>query len=370
MKPKNIFFLAGEKSGDMHAAAVAEVILKENKDLSITAWGGNELKRAGANLKHHYKDMAVMGMDFLGKLWEIKKLIDQCKKDIIAAQTDVLVLVDFSGFNLRIARFAHKAGIKTVYYIAPKTWAWNSSRNSSIRKFIDKLLVILPFEEAYFSQRQIPVSYVGNPSKERIDGFQKSDLRSNLPSEYSKIVALLPGSRSKEIERMSVEMKQLAKAFPDILFVVAAISELDAMHYCKFDVIKNCAVVFDKTYDVLAIADAAVVGSGTATLETALFEVPQVVVYKTSGLTYFVAKNLIKIKYISLVNLLLDQMAVRELVQDDFNQAELRQELKKLLDNKEYAEAMIENYKVLKNNLGEKKASVNTAKEILNVLEL
>ncbi|MGR3812312.1 lipid-A-disaccharide synthase [Jiulongibacter sp. NS-SX5] len=360
------FMIAGEKSGDLHAGSLAFAINKRSPKAEIQGWGGEEMARSGVKILQDYKGLAFMGLDFLSSIGKIRKLFRTCKEQILDFKPDAIILVDYSGFNLRIARWAKRKGFKVHYYIAPKTWAWNSFRNRSIKKNVDQLLAILPFEEEYFSQRNIPVSYVGNPLVERIERFQPSEeFRKSLPQEFDRVVALLPGSRPKEVERIAEKMKVVARKFEDTLFVIAGVADLDSSFYASFGCIRNCEVVIDKTYDVLAMADAAIVASGTATLETALFNVPQIVVYQTSGITYWLAKKLINVKYISLVNLIMDEEVVSELVQDDFNTTNVYSGLHNLLEDTKIRENQLESYRELKRKLGSKKASEEAAKIIL-----
>ncbi|KPM46923.1 lipid-A-disaccharide synthase [Jiulongibacter sediminis] len=361
------FLIAGEKSGDLHAGNLSVAIKKKKPQVQLMGWGGAEMEQAGVEIRQNYKDLAFMGLDFLSSIGKLRKLFKACKEQILEFQPVALILVDYSGFNLRIARWAKKKGIPVFYYIAPKTWAWNSLRNKSIRKNVNWLLAILPFEEDYFSSKGIKTSYVGNPLVERINDFKPDQsFKDSLPQEFSHVVALLPGSRAKEVQRMADQMKVLAKKFDDVLFVIAGVSDLEKSQYGYFGCLRNCEVVYDKTYDLLAIADAAVVTSGTATLETALFDVPQVVVYKTSGLTYFLAKNLIRVKFISLVNLIMDKEVVNELIQEEFTTTNLYTALHGLIEDTKIKEKQLVSYQKLKVILGDKKASNEAAKIILN----
>lgn len=361
------FLIAGEKSGDLHAGNLAAAIKKSKPEALLKGWGGAEMESAGVEILQNYKELAFMGLDFLSSFGKLRKLYKQCKEQILKFQPVALVLVDYSGFNLRIAKWAKKRGITTFYYIAPKTWAWNSLRNRSIRQNVTHLLAILPFEEEYFRSKGINVSYVGNPLVERIKAFRPDQkFKESLPQEFSHIVALLPGSRVNEVQRMADQMKVLAKKFDNVLFVIAGVSDLDKSNYGYFGCIRNCEVVYDKTYDLLEISDAAVVTSGTATLETALFNVPQVVVYKTSELTYFLAKHLVQVKYISLVNLIMDKEVVSELIQEDFTTPNLYAALHGLIEDTNIKEKQLVSYQKLQAILGEKNASEEAAKIILN----
>ena len=363
------FFVAGEKSGDLHTSALAKEIVARDAEAIMEGWGGDDMAQIGVKIHHHYRDLDFMGLDFLSSFGNLYKLYKLCKEQILAMNPDVLVLVDYSGFNLRIAKWARRKNFKVVYYIAPKTWAWNSLRNRTIRRTVDKLLVILPFEKKYFSERGINTTYVGNPLLERINAFVPDMFfKEKLPTEYKYTVALLPGSRKKEVERVYMELKKVARNFSDTLFVVAAIGDLDHF-YDGFQCIQNCMVITDSTYDLLAIADAAVVTSGTATLETALFNVPQVVVYKTSNLTYEIAKRLINVKFISLVNLLLNREAVPELIQEDFQSADIKARLKEIIEDGKFRNKQLESYKEIRQLLGSKNASEHAAIEIIKMFQ-
>ena len=361
------FILAGEKSGDLHAGSLAGAIFREEPLAELKGWGGGEMQRAGVEILQHYKDLAFMGLDFLGSLNKVRQALNHCKEQINIFKPDSLILVDYSGFNLRIAKWAHKKGIRVYYYIAPKTWAWNSFRNRTIRKYVDHLLVIFPFEQSYFSSRRILTTYCGNPLVERISAFKPNPaFKEELPTEFERIVALLPGSRKSEIERVSDEMKKVARQFENTLFVVAGVGDMGEEMYDKFECIRNCHLVFDQTYDLLSVADAAIVTSGTATLEAALFNVPQMVVYRASELTYFLAKRLLKIKFISLVNILMKREVLKELIQDDYNASNIKIRLKGLLEDTKTRKFQLEEYQLLKELLGEKKASENAAKIIVS----
>lgn len=363
------FLIAGEKSGDLHGGNLAKEIKGIASDSQLQGWGGSEMQNSGVEVLQDYHEMAFMGLDFIRHFGRVRALFANCKRDITEFNPNVIVLIDYSGFNLRIAKWAKKKGFKVVYYIAPKTWAWNASRNKSIKKFVDKLLVILPFEEGYFSSKGISTEYVGNPLVKHINDFKPTEgYRQSLIGDKDYLVAILPGSRFKEIERSREELKKVAKQFPHALFVVAGISELNEHLYLGFDCIQNCMLVYDQTYELLSIADVALVNSGTATLETALFNVPQIVIYKTGALTYFIASQLIKIQYISLVNLILDEPAIPELIQEDFNSARLKSHLKELLFDTKKRKIQLDYYKDLKIKVGELDASKNAAHSIINII--
>ena len=353
-----LYIVTGEPSGDLHAANLVHEPKIHNNSLKIRAWGGERLIAGGVELAKHIKDTAFMGLwDVLKNLRTIKSNLDFCKKDILNFKPDAIILVDYPGFNLKIAQFAKDQGIKVFYYIAPKVWAWNKSRVSKIKKYVDELLVIFPFEVDFYQKNGMKVTYVGSPL---LDEIAKGNFKLTYQTE-KPIIALLPGSRKQEIERILPQMLTVVNAFPTHQFVIAATNSFSKVYYQSFIKEKNVGLVFDETYGLLSNATSALVTSGTATLETALFNVPQVVCYKANWLTYILAKNLIKIKYLSLVNILMDKLVVKELIQSDLNQNKLQQELELVLyKNKNILLA----YKNLKELLNKKGASKNAAKFI------
>jgi len=353
-----LYIITGEPSGDLHAANLIQELKKCNNDIQLRAWGGERLIAEGVELAKHIKDTAFMGLwDVLKNLGSIKKNLNYCQKDILNYKPDALILVDYPGFNLKIAKFAKQQGIKVFYYISPKVWAWNKSRVAKIKKYVDELLVIFPFEVDFYQKYGMKVTYVGNPL---LDEIVKGNFKFTYTTE-KPIIALLPGSRKQEIESIFPEMLKVVDAYPAHQFVVAATNTFSKQYYQSFMKEKNVALVFDETYGLLSNATAALVTSGTATLETAMFKVPQVVCYKTNWLTYYLAKNLIKIKYLSLVNILMDKLVVKELIQSDLNESRLKMEIDTLLnDNKE----ILKYYDKLSDLLNKKGASKNAAEFI------
>jgi lipid-A-disaccharide synthase len=302
-------------------------------------------------------------------LRKISRLFNDCHQDILAFKPDVLVLVDFSGFNLRVAKFAKEHQLKVFYYISPKIWAWNQSRALKIKKLVDRMFVIMPFEEEFYNRYNYKVDYVGNPLKDAIAQFKPDpDFRRKNKLGNEPLIAILPGSRQQEVQAMLEEMLKIVPSFPGYRFVIAAVSNLPAGFYEKFKRENLIEVVSDQTYDLLSNSTAALVTSGTATLETALFWVPQVVVYKASRVTYIIVKALIKVNYISLVNLIADKEVVKELIQGDFNETNLRAELRKILEGK-HREKQLKDYKLLNDMLGENGASAKTAGLMVNYLQ-
>ncbi len=361
------FIIAGEKSGDMHAGNLCLELAKSSPNVKMMGWGGEKMEAAGVKILKNYRELAFMGFwEVIKNLATIMGFFKLAKKQIQDFNPDVVILVDYAGFNLKLAKWAKKEGFKVVYYIAPKAWAWRASRAETIKKCVDLLLVIFPFEKAFFEKYGINTRFVGNPLFDEIakfetnPSFKKENGLTNKP-----LVALLPGSRKQEIESMLRLMVDLTREYADIQWVVAGISSFDVDFYTVHR--GDFKVVFDQTYDLLSVADAAVVTSGTATLETALFKVPQVVVYKTSNFSYQIAKRLVKIKYISLVNLVAQKEVVKELIQEEYSLENTKHELEKLLFNNKFKDNQLIEYNGIIETLGISKASENAALEILKL---
>ena len=356
------YIIAGEASGDLHASNLIKEIKKIDAQAEIRAWGGDKMKAAGADLVEHYKKMAFMGFwEVISNLRTILSYIKKCKKDILQWQPDVLVLVDYPGFNLRIAEFAHQKGIKTLYYISPQVWAWHSSRVKKFKKYVHRMLVILPFEKDFFAGWDYEVDFVGHPLLDAIENLSpEADLKKENGLSEKPVIALLPGSRNQEIKRHLPVMAAVAADFPDYQFVVAGVSHVDQSLYEQ----QQLQVIYDKPYQVLMLADAALVSSGTATLETALLNVPQVVCYKGGRLSYEIGKRLVNVDYIALVNLIMQREVVKELIQHDFTPEKVKQELHNILEPGNEVK-MKAAYAELRKKLGEKGASSNAAKIIV-----
>ncbi len=363
------YVISGEASGDLHAADLIRELKKNIPSAEFRAWGGDLMKQEGATIVKHYRDLAFMGFtEVIMNLRTILSNIDFCKKDLLEYNPDAIILVDYPGFNLRIAQFAKEKGFTVYYYISPQVWAWKSSRVIKIKKVVKKMFVILPFETAFYKKFNYDVDYVGHPLPDVIarkrnyfssrDQFTKSNALNEKP-----IIALLPGSRKQEIESMLPLMLSVKNDFPDYQFVIAGAPSQSLNFYKQFLINHDISVVTDATYELLSHATAALVTSGTATLETALLNVPQVVCYKGGRISYMIAKSLVKIKFISLVNLILDREVVRELIQDDLNKMNIEKELKKIL-NPEIREKIFADYKVLQDMLNTGGAAVRTAKLI------
>ena len=354
-----LYIVTGEPSGDLHAANLVHELKAANNSIKIRAWGGERLIAEGIELVRHIRDTAFMGLwNVLKNLNTIKQNLRYCKQDILEYKPDAIVLVDYPGFNLKIAQFAKENGIKVFYYISPKVWAWNRSRVNKIKRYVDELLVIFPFEVDFYKKNGMEVTYVGNPL---LDEISKGNFKFTYQTQ-KPIIALLPGSRKQEIEFMLPEMLKVVDEYPSYQFVVAATNTFNKEYYQSFIKGKNVGFVFDETYGLLYNATAAVVTSGTASLETALFKVPQVVCYKTNWITYILAKNLIKIKFLSLVNILMDKLVVKELIQADFNKINIKKELDVLLNERE---RLLTDYDKLSDLLNKKGASKNAAEFII-----
>jgi len=363
------YIIAGEASGDLHGSNLIKEIRKLDKDALIRAWGGDMMQQAGAALVKHYRELAFMGfIEVVKNLPAILKNIQFCKKDIQAFKPDVLILIDYPGFNLRIAAWAQPLGFKTIFYISPQVWAWKESRVKKIKRFVDKMLVILPFEKAFYKKWKYEVEYVGHPL---VDVIEREKLASPGVSLSEKpIIALLPGSRQQEILKKLPIMLQVSSYFPDHHFVVAKAPGLEDVFYEALLLpYSNVSAVSGKTYALLMQAKAALVTSGTATLETALFGVPEVVCYKSSNISYQIGKRLIRVKYISLVNLIMDKPIVTELIQDELTPEKLKKELADLLYNPARQAQLQKDYAALRLLLSEGgRASANAAKSIVDFL--
>ena len=368
------YIIAGEASGDLHASNLVAEIKKKDKKAEFRGFGGDLMKAQGVELVKHYRTMAYMGfVEVAVNLRKVLGNIAQCKKDILEYQPDVVVLVDYPGFNLRIADFAHKKGFKVYYYISPQVWAWKRRRVQKIKKSVDKMLVILPFEEEFYKRYGVDVTFVGNPLLDELakvgTGNRSIFLRRNSLGERREIIAMLPGSRRQEVKRTLPVMLKAASHFPDYQFVIAGVSSLDKSLYK--DIMGNSDVFFveNQTYDLLLNSSAALVTSGPATLETALLSVPEVVCYKATNFSYRLAKWMIKVKFISLVNLIMDREVVKELIQGDLNEDNLVKELDQLLHNGKRQRQLLEDYEELKDKLGNVGASEKAAEVIVESLK-
>ncbi|WP_298878764.1 lipid-A-disaccharide synthase [uncultured Polaribacter sp.] len=366
------YIIAGEASGDLHGANLMKELYKEDTNADIRFWGGDLMKNVGGTLVSHYKERAFMGFfEVLMNLSKVLGFIKFCKKDISQFNPDVIIFIDNSGFNLRVAKWAKQQGFKTNYYISPQVWASRASRVKDIKRDVDTMFVILPFEKEFYKKHGYDVNFVGHPlidgiaDRKQVDeiAFKKEYNLSNKP-----IIALLPGSRKQEITKMLSVMLSLIDDFSDYQFVIAGAPSQDLSFYKNIIGNKKVSFINNKTYDLLSISYAALVASGTATLETALFKVPQVVCYKGGNISYQIAKRIITLKFISLVNLIMDKEVVKELIQNDFNTKNLKTELTKILDE-DYREQLFLEYFELESKLGGKGASEKVAKQIVSKLK-
>ena len=369
----NYYIIAGEASGDLHGSNLIREILKLDFHANVRGWGGEKMSKAGATIVKDYKELAFMGFsEVIKNLPTILKNLKFCKDDIELFKPDVLVLIDYPGFNLRIAGWAKKKGIRVIYYISPQIWAWKENRVKQIKLNVDLMLVILPFEKGFYANHGYNVEYVGHPLVEVIENEKKKPL-----TKLSKkpIIALLPGSRKQEIKRKLPVMLEASKSFPDYEFIVARAPGLPNSYYHAFmESYQNVKGVSDHTYSLLRQAKAALVTSGTATLETALFGVPEVVCYKAGNISYQIGKRLIKIKFISLVNLIMDKLVVKELIQNQFNAENIATELNIITTDEKVITRIRKEYSQLKDLLSKGgNASANAAKVIydfINVLKV
>lgn len=365
------FIIAGEASGDLHGANLMKAIQQKDEQAEFQFWGGDLMHAQAKGLLMHFRQTAIMGfVEVLLKIRTILGFIAVCKKQIDAYQPDVVILIDYAGFNLRIAQFAKQKGYKVVYYIAPKVWAWNEKRAKKLEKFVDELLLIFPFEVEYFKKWKVKASYVGNPLLDEVNAFKPDATfcEANHIDSKKDIIALLPGSRKQEIKTMLPNMMKLAQAYPQYEFVICAAPSIKPDFYQTF-IGTNTKIIYNKTYEVLHLAKAAIVCSGTATLETALFNVPQVCAYVGSPISYFLAKQFVKIKYVSLVNINLDKELLKELIQHDYTLANLKQEFEAILPNGNKNANLMEEYKNLQAILNKQGASNNAAQIIIDLVK-
>jgi lipid-A-disaccharide synthase len=363
------YIIAGEASGDLHGSNLMKALYKEDPSADIRFWGGDLMQNVGGTLVKHYRELAFMG--FIEVIFNLKTILNNikiCKKDILEFKPDVLIFIDYPGFNLRIAKWAKELGMKTHYYISPQIWAWKESRITDIKRDVDKMYVILPFEKSFYEDKHhYPVSFVGHPLIDAIHNQPTIDgivFRSENQLNEKPIIAILPGSRKQEITKMLSIMLSVVKDFPEYQFVIAGAPSQDFSFYERFISNENIKFISNKTYDLLSNATAALVTSGTATLETALFKVPEVVCYKGSWASYQIAKRIITLKYISLVNLIMDEEVVTELIQEDCTTKRIQEELKKILEPN-HRKKLLANYYLLEEKLGGIGASEKTAKLIV-----
>ena len=367
------YIIAGEASGDLHGSNLMKAILAKDPTAEIRFWGGDLMQSVGGTLVKHYRDLAFMGFaEVIMNLRTILGNISVCKKDILEFQPDTLIYIDYPGFNMRIAKWAKKLGILNQYYISPQIWAWKENRIKDIKRDMDKMYVILPFEKDFYEKKHnFSVEFVGHPLIDAISNRDKTSFEkftSENKLSQKPIIALLPGSRKQEIEKMLSIMLSVVDKFSDYQFVIAGAPSQEYDFYKQFLTTENVNFVSNKTYDLLSVSHAALVTSGTATLETALFKVPQIVCYKANRISYEIAKRIITLKFISLVNLIMDKEVVKELIQKELNTKNLETELNKIISGNQRQE-MLSKYEILEQKLGGKGASEKTADLILNAIK-
>lgn len=364
------YIIAGEASGDLHASNLIRALMQKDAKAEVRAWGGDLMQSAGAEIVKHYRDLAFMGLiEVLGHLKTILRNISFCKADIAAFKPDVVLFVDYPGFNMRIAKWAHLNGFRTAYYISPTVWAWKEGRVHHINRYVDEMMVILPFEKPFYAKYNYPVHYVGHPLAEVMEAeLQKP---STIRQRQEKVLALLPGSRTQEIKKLLPLMLDVAASMPDHEVLVAqAPAQSEELYRSIIGDKSAVSLVKGKTYDLLKIADAAIVASGTATLETALLGVPQVVVYKTNALTFKIVKAMAKTRYVALPNIILGKLSVVELLQNDFTLSNLKQAMADITINGDNMDRIQADYtKVWQLLAHDGKASENAAKIVFDLAQ-
>ena len=367
------YIIAGEASGDLHGSNLMKELKKTDPEAQFRFWGGDLMQETGGKPVKHYRELAFMGFaEVIMNLRTILQNIKFCKEDIQKYHPDAIIFIDYPGFNMRIAEWAKKEGYSTHYYISPQIWAWKENRIKKIKRDVDHMYVILPFEKDFYeSKHDFPVHFVGHPLLDAIANRKKPAIE-NFKEEFGldarPIIALLPGSRKQEIEKMLSVMLKATKDFKEYQFVIAGAPSQDEAFYTPYLKKYDVKLIMNRTYDILSISYAALVTSGTATLETALFKVPEVVCYKGNFISYQIAKRIIDLDYISLVNLIMDKEVVTELIQNEFNYKNLKKELRKILEE-EHREKIFEDYYALERKLGGTGASHHTAELIVNSLK-
>jgi len=369
------FIIAGEPSGDLHGSNLLRNLLTADPDADISCWGGDMMKEAGGKLLKHYRETAIMGVwEVLIKIRKVKANFAECRSQIDAIKPDVVILIDYPAFNLRIAKYVKRLGIRVFYYISPKFWAWNEGRVEKIKRYVDRLYIIFPFEKAFYRKHGYDAIYLGNPLIDQVGSWRREagdrkTLMNSLGLGEKPVIALLAGSRLQEVRKVLPEMVSVANSLPDYQFVVAGMEHLPENIYRDITGPLPVTIIYRKTYDLLAVAEAALVTSGTATLEAALFDVPQIVCYKTSALTYHMVKVVIKVRFISLVNLIMDREVVRELIQTDLNQVTLFRELQDIIRTGYKHDTIRADYKQLRMILGDTGASARIASDMVDNLK-
>jgi lipid-A-disaccharide synthase len=366
------YIIAGERSGDLHGSNLVTAIKKLDCHAIFRGFGGEYLQKAGVELFVHYAKFAVMGFaEILLNILKIAGYLRKCREDILAYNPDVIILIDYAGFNRQIARFGKKKNIKVFYYITPKVWAWNQGRAHQLKANVDRMFVILPFEKDFYKKFNWDVDYVGNPVLDAVKAHQRDEnflLKTNL-NPTTPIIALLPGSRKQELLRIIPVLMEVIRKFPDFQFTVATVNNLEKNLYAPLADLNNVKLVEEDTYNLLLNARAAIVTSGTATLETALFKVPQIVVYRAPPISYALAKMVIKVKFISLVNLIAGREVIKELIQDEANLSNIAQELKAIISEGAYRNKILADYDMIFERLDTGSASQNAARLMVHYLK-
>ena len=365
-----LYVISGEASGDLHAANLVRALRRQHQHLEVRAWGGDQLRAVGAEVVKDYRDLAFMGfVEVVANLGTILRNMRFCKEDLKQWKPDLLVLVDYPGFNLRIAPFAGALGIPVVYYISPQVWAWKASRVKKIRHDVDLMLTILPFEQAFYAGYHYPVTYVGHPLLDVLDALEPDDALRKQFAGDKPLVALIPGSRKQEIKRILPVMLEAARRNGQYQYAIASAPGIEPAFYQSFLKGHQAQLVLGKTRMLMQLAQGALVTSGTATLETALSQTPEVVCYRGGQVGYWIARQLVNVPYISLVNLILDQKAVPELIQHELHPENLSAHLQQIMAEGNYRQAMLENMQQLREKLGQAGASDRAAQAILHFME-
>ncbi len=354
------YIISGEASGDLHGSNLMKSIKNYDSNAEFRVWGGDKMSNAGGELVKHYKEHSFMGLvPVIKNIRTIKANFKLCEEDLKSYRPDVLILIDYSGFNLRVAKFAKAMGLKIFYYISPQVWAWRKGRVNTIKHLIDRMFVILPFEKDFYASYNYDVRFVGHPLLDAIEEYKRTKLiaKEDFIKKYNlsekPLIAILPGSRKQEIKEKLPEMLGVVSNYKDYQFVIAAAPSIDESYYREFiSEDDDVNLIFDDTYNILNNSKAALVTSGTATLETALFKVPEIVCYRGGALSYYVVKYLVDIKFISIVNLIMDKQVVKELIQYDLNRDNIIKELDKILNDEVYRNNMLKEYDVLSTKLG------------------
>ena len=363
---KKLFIIAGEPSGDLHASNLVREIRKRDAEIEIKGWGGDLMENQGVEIKNHIRNLSFMGfLEVFMNLRQILTNFQLCKRQLLEFNPDVVLMIDYPGFNLRMAEWAKKNGIPVSYYISPQIWAWKASRIKTIKATIDRMYCILPFEKEYYARFGVEAQYMGHPLMDEIQSFENK----NTPIKFREekpLIAILPGSREQEINRKLAIMLKAAVSFKEYDIIVACAPNMDIQFFQNYKKeFSQVRFVFGQTYELLKESDFAIVTSGTATLETALFRVPQVVCYKSSFLSYMIARSVIKIKFISLVNLIMNEKIVTELIQKQVNEAKIKSELELMIYNKQYCDDIRNGYNRLVERIGQEGCSEKIAQDLI-----